>query len=208
MFRHLLNVIEKVMEGKIRDRDGNVYRYVGFLVTEDEFEKYKKYACEAAAEYVEDILWEEGIPEEERKKIVKQVESCLLSPYEALERCGIEDLDYYPPPIEDLQAEFVLEDALRRVEGAPKDAQASEEPAFGLPEFSLYWGADVRSYTGRWSYPDAYTDICWYLIADEHTCQHIKEAERALRIMAEEKREKTKKPYKWLFAVWKELRWK
>jgi len=205
MFRHLLNVIEKVVEGRVRDRYGNDFRYVGFLVTEDEFEKYREEACKLLAEYVNNELNMENVPEEERKKVVEQVASCLLDPHEALRRYGVE-LDYYLAEIKDVEAQYLLSDLLEKVKGAPTDAQATEEVAYGLPEFSLYWGADARSYTGRWSYPDAYTDIdvCWGLIDNEQACKHVIEAQRKLDILADIKREKTKKPYKWIFAVWRE----
>ena len=203
MFRNLLNVIEKVIEGKLTDDLGNEYRYVGFLVTEDELEKYKKAACKVLADYVDDELRMEDIPEKEREEVVKKVAMCLLDPYEALRKYGIYP-DYYLPSVRDVAAQFVLSEALSEVKDAPTDAQAAEEVAYNLPEFSLYWGADARSYTGRWAWSGADVDVCWKLIEDEEVCKKIiKEQDKMWSLMHRRERE-TGKPYTWLFAVWEE----
>jgi len=205
MFRHLLNVIEKVIEGKLTDDLGNEYRYVGFLATEDEFEKYKDEACKLLAMYVNDELRDADVPEEERKKIVKQVEACLLDPYEALWKYDIHP-DYQLAEIKDAEAQYLLTELLRDYTKTLIEAQATEEVAYGLPEFSLYWGADARSYTGRWLYSDASMDLdpCWALIPDDETCNKVWDIQEKLEELAKKRSEKTKKLYKWLFAIWRE----
>ena len=191
-FKRFLNVIEKVADGEI---DG--YRYVAFEITPDEREKVKHKACEYAAEVVEDILREYDVPEEEIRRVVDQVSACMMDVSDVLDRYDIEP-DYYYPTIDELAAEIVLGKALHEVPDAPPDPEVSEEPGYGLPEYSLYWGADARSWVGRWywSYGGS-EDVCFGLITKPEVCRKASKLVDNLDYLAKRKGREL------LFAIWK-----
>jgi len=128
---------------------------------------------------------------------VKKVASCIKDVHEVLDEYGIET-DYYVPSTDEVAAEKVMAKALSMIPGAPRDPQASEEPGYGLPEYSLYWGPDARSYTGRWYWSrGASEDVCWGLIAEEDVCNRIND------ILERLERSARRRGRDLLFAVWR-----
>ena len=57
---------------------------------------------------------------------------------------------------EDVAVGLILAKHLRRKLSLPLlDCEAHEEPGYGLPEFSIYYNQDARSFCGRWTYDNA-----------------------------------------------------
>jgi len=195
LFESLLSVIEKVKEGSI-----GKFRYVAFEITPDEIEKELPRAREAVADMLDDVLSDFGVPDEERRRAVQQVAQGLKNPYDIFYDYGIEPGFYFPNP-EEVAAENVLRKALEGVPNAPPDPQASEEPGYILPEYSLYWNPDARSWVGRWYWSGgASKDICWALIADEEICKKVSDMVNELDLQARQKGRQL------LFAIWKTRR--
>jgi len=120
----------------------------------------------------------------------------VMDVYDVLDKYGIEP-DYYVPSIDELTAEYVMSEALRTIPGAPWDAQASEEPGYGLPEYSLYYGADARSWDGRWYWSEGGSgNICWGFIPEESICRRIDDIRSKLEQRARRRGREL------LFAVW------
>jgi len=187
-----LDVIEKVDEGSI-----GRYRYAAFEITPDELKKYMSKACKTAALIIDDLLSEHGVPRDEREKDVQKVASCLRDPHEILDKYSIKS-DFYVPDPEEIAAEYVMREALRTIEDAPLDAQASEEPGYGLPEYSLYWNSDARSFTGRWYWSrGGIGDICFGLITEDEICDKMSDMIKELETNAR------KKGRELLFGVWR-----
>jgi len=64
--------------------------------------------------------------------------------------------------------------------------QVSEEPGYSLPEYSLYWNYDARSFCGKWTWNDMQlfdieTQLCFGLCRDNYDLDLIAQiAERGL----------------------------
>lgn len=72
------------------------------------------------------------------------------------------------------KAENIMYRLLFNVSGAPRQVQAAEEEAYGLPSFSLYWNYDARSFCGKWYFTGCEEDdICWGFIADDTVCKAV-----------------------------------
>jgi len=88
------------------------------------------------------------------------------------EKYGIE---VYLPDYEEQAIAILVTRALRGL-GGP-EASVVEEEAYGLPEYSLYWGPDIRSFTGRWVTDEVLdlVDPCWAFIHEEELCERVRE---------------------------------
>lgn len=167
--------IEKVKEG-----DTDSLRFVAFEITPDEIKKHMKEACRISAghfeDYLEDVLRERGVSESEIRKIKEDIAMCRRDIHDVMLDHGIE-LDAYIPSAREISAQIVMSKALQGIKGAPHDAQASEEPGYGLPEFSLYYNPDARSWSGRWYWSESGDPegICFRLVHDEKTCDKLME---------------------------------
>jgi len=170
---------------------GNL-KWVAWEVSDDELEKYKKQACEEAADAL-DAFFGTELPRE----AIEEVRQCRKDTWEVLHEYGIEP-DMWLTTIREKQAEILMRKLLSKIPDAPRDPQVSEEPGYGLPEYSLYWGADARSYSGRWSFDDLPDDICWGFIADEKLCDKISEINEKLYWEA------MRRGNHLLFAVWED----
>jgi len=189
----LLHAIVKAGEGRV-----NGYRYIAFEITPDEIEKEKPRACHHAASILEDILEEHGVPKKEVEEAVRQVSSCAKDVHDILLKYDIWP-DWYVPSIDELAAERVLAKALSSIPDAPPDPQVSEEPGYGLPEYSLYWGSDARSWVGRWYWSKGGNeDICWKFIPEEDVCKRMDDLISSLESQA------IKRGRQLLFAAWRE----
>jgi len=76
-------------------------------------------------------------------RYLKEAENRLKESMEYLELDPAED--FVPSPM-DVAIGMMLSDITRL------DCTPFEEPGYGLPEFSIYYNADARSFCGRWGY--------------------------------------------------------
>jgi len=72
-----------------------------------------------------------------------------------------------------------------------------EEAGYGLPEYSLYYSYDARSWTGRWYFSEYPTDVCWTFISDEGLCRKVNELISDLESKARAQGKEL------IFAVWR-----
>ncbi|MEM2806851.1 MAG: hypothetical protein QXK86_08400 [Candidatus Bathyarchaeia archaeon] len=76
----------------------------------------------------------------------------------------------------DVAVGMLLAQHLRRKLGYPfLDCEAHEEAGYGLPEFSIYYNQDTRSFCGKWTYSENPQNIdesgvFFALISSEHPC--------------------------------------
>jgi len=76
----------------------------------------------------------------------------------------------------DVAVGMLLAQHLRRKLGYPfLDCEAHEEAGYGLPEFSVYYNQDARSFCGKWTYSESPQNIdesgvFIALISSEHPC--------------------------------------
>jgi len=185
--------VRKIDEGQI-----DSFRYVAFEVPRSEIEKRMKDACRTAAGILEEALEDHGVSITGKvKQDLQKVALCKEDPHDVILRY-VGTVDRYIPDPEEIAAEKVLSEALSSIPNAPRDAQAADEPGYELPEYSLYWGPDARSWTGRWYYSGGGNeDICWFLIPDEKTCERVNN-----RLSTLEEKVRSRKN-ELLFAVWK-----
>lgn len=191
----LRHIIEKITEGSI-----GRYRYVAFEATPDEVKKFVRKARIAVAEVLDDVLFDYGVPESEAREYVRQVEKGVIDPHEALWELGIEP-DWYIPDVEEVAASYAMSEALSRsmIPDAPTDASAFEEVGYGLPEYSLYYGPDARSWRGRWYWSERRVDpedVCFMLVREANVCEKITD------IVSKLEKDAERKGRQLFFAVW------
>ncbi len=63
----------------------------------------------------------------------------------------------------------------RKLEYPFLDCEAHEEEGYGLPEFSVYYNQDARSFCGKWTYSESpqnidETGVFFALIGSDHPC--------------------------------------
>lgn len=180
-------MIEKVTEGEI-----GRYRYIAFLVTPDEVEKRREKAKERAAEYVEFILSSHGVAKEIVSKMSRKVLEGEAEPYDVFRELGLEIEDYVPD-VDEFAAEILMNELLDEL-----DAQVTPEPGYGLPEYSLYWNIDARSWTGRWYWSHGGSeDVCRTLVTEPEAYEKINEL--VGKLVREVYR---RRKMQLLFAVW------
>jgi len=189
----VVELVDKGMIGK--------YHYAAFEVTPDELEKYIPEARESVAEWFEEFLAPD-LPEDIRREIAEEVRTGKRDLYSALNARDLVDEmpEFYFGDVEEIAAQMLMERLLKEyVPEAPDDPQVNEEPGYGVPEYSLYFNLDVRSWSGKWWWSGAFdtVDICFGFISDEETYNKIHE-------LLERLNEKAKKKGRLLFfAIWR-----
>lgn len=172
----LLDVVEKVDEGRI----GN-YRFVAFEITPDEIEKRMPKAREKAASVL-NIDLPKGLSEEEVERLRRLVREGKLDYYTAvmetwLKATGSEPDFSWIPGTEEFAAEILLNEILARDPSLPAlEAQVRPEEGYGMPEYSLYLGPDVRGFNGRWFYPTYQTGegfTCFATTLEPEECDRL-----------------------------------
>jgi len=87
-----------------------------------------------------------------------------------------ESRDIYVGSETDVAVGMLLTQHLRRKLGYPLlDCEAHEEESYGLPEFSVYYNQDARSFCGKWTYSENPQNIdesgvFFALIGSDHPC--------------------------------------
>jgi hypothetical protein len=84
--------------------------------------------------------------------------------------------DVYVGSEKDVAVGMLLARHLRKKLGYPfLDCEAHEEEGYGLPEFSVYYNQDARSFCGKWTYHESpqnidETGLFFALIGSDHPC--------------------------------------
>jgi hypothetical protein len=109
---------------EILDKTIGRFRIVGIQYTRQEMQKLSKKAEQSIKEYVK---------------------NCISEAYS----------DSYVGSPEDVSAGWLLAQHLRKKLRMPMlDCEAHEEEAYTMPEFSVYYNIDARSWCGKWTYSD------------------------------------------------------
>jgi hypothetical protein len=73
---------------------------------------------------------------------------------------NMESSDFYVGSEKDVAVGMLLTQHLRQELGYPfLDCEAHEENGYGLPEFSVYYNQDARSWCGKWTYSESFQSI-------------------------------------------------
>ena len=89
---------------------------------------------------------------------------------------NMESSDVYVGSERDVAVGMLLAQHLRRKLGYPfLDCEAHEENGYCLPEFSVYYNQDARSWCGKWIYSESTqsideTGVFFALIGSDHVC--------------------------------------
>jgi len=87
-----------------------------------------------------------------------------------------ESSDIYIGSAKDVAVGMLLAQHLRRKLGYPfLDCEAHEENGYCLPEFSVYYNQDARSWCGKWTYSESTqsiheTGVFFALMGSDHVC--------------------------------------
>ena len=133
---------------------GNMWGF-GRLVLLLEKEELKRFDAQARR-YCSNLLEELfGVDYDLDPAILDAVAVGEKTPQDVIEELGIDDAPYFPS-FEEAAAELILNRVLRQLrkvdERVPYMAKVLEETAYGVPEYSLYRGTDLRSWCGRWMF--------------------------------------------------------
>ncbi|MEX0569108.1 MAG: hypothetical protein Q6363_008135 [Candidatus Njordarchaeota archaeon] len=205
-------------EGKICE-----LRYAAFLV--DMPNARAKYEKEARKEIARGLLdiFEDSVDFDACRLEIKRT---ILLAIKAFEFTALEDpediltaearevwdeilSDLWRTSLGEKVVELVLHHAKARIESSLglriPEAQISNEPGYGIPEYSLYWSYDVRSFCGRW-YISAYYDydeayICFGFTSEESLCRRII---NKIEELENKYRNEISKTRVFVFLVWQE----
>ena len=91
----------------------------------------------------------------------QELESVLPQAEQAVEEFRRMNLEYnenddmFIASKEDVAIGYLLSKKLRKKLDMPQlDCEASEETGYNLPEFSIYYNSDARSWCGKWTYSE------------------------------------------------------